>query len=309
MAQVNLNRVKGKISICALAYNHYDYLDDFFKGVLNQRLDNYQAEVIIGIDKCADKTAEKCIEYRDRFPAKIKLLVHPHHVGLMGNFASVLASADGEYIAFCECDDYWIDEYKLLAQVALLEQDSNTGICFTNIRILNSGKGTLEKNWATITKQKYSLSEIISNNIISNCSVLMKNNIDSVLLDHLRKFEVGDWPLYILSMYKDGSHAVFLDKITSVYRHHEGGFYSTQGTVQRLKITNKVYISLLQILGSSGLKKLITKELAKNFYSLGIFEPEKVAARKNYIFSIKQFNLLNVKFPFFSMLRLFRSFL
>ena len=199
------------------------------------------------------------------------MIIHEERVGMMSNFIEVVKNADGEYIAFCECDDYWIDENKLSEQVALLEENKDAAICFTDIKILKGTTGIFEKNWATITKKKYSFRDIIKSNMISNCTVLMRNNADTNILHHLKKFEVADWPFYMLCMYKENSGAVYLDKITTIYRHHDGGVHSTKNTIQRLQITNNVYKALLEIFESPSIKKWIIQQLTKNFYSMGIF--------------------------------------
>lgn len=308
MASTNTNRIKDKISICALAYNHINYLDDFFKGVLNQQLEDCIVEIIIGVDKGDDQTLEKCLEVQRQFPDLIKLIIHPERIGMMKNFVSVLGKADGEYIAFCECDDYWIDDNKLSAQIDLLKHFPNAGICFTDIKILKTETVAFEKNWATIEKKEYSLTDILVNNVISNCTVLMRNNIDDAILNQLLQFEVGDWPLYILSMYKDNCIAVYLNKITTIYRHHDRGFHSTKNTIDRLKITNTVYESLLKIISSPKFLKCINKQMTKNFYSMGVFQQNTSEAFTNYRISAKQISFSNLKFPLLSSLRILQSF-
>ena len=308
MIKIDANRVKGKISICALAYNHFNYLDDFFNGVLNQQLENYHTEIIIGVDKCNDLTLEKCLEYKSRFPDLIKLIIHPFRVGMMQNFVNVLENADGEYIAFCECDDYWVGENKLVEQINILIQNNDAGICFTDIKILKPNDSFFTDNWATIKKNKYTIEDIIEFNVITTCSVVMKNNLDSIIINQLMKFEVGDWPLYILSMLKDNTNAIYSDKVTAVYRQHDGGIHSTKNTLQRLVITTSVYKSMMDIMRLKRTKQLLTRALAKNYYSMGVFETDKTNARSNYVLSIKKLNYFNLKFPLFSALRYLLSF-
>ena len=303
-----MNTVDGKISICALAYNHVNYLDDFFNGVLNQQIPGYKTEVIVGIDKCDDGTLQKCVEYKNKFPDLIKLIIHSERVGMMQNFVNVLRNADGEYIAFCECDDYWIDKNKLVAQVNLLKLQKDAGICFTDIKLLMDNTSLFKENWARIIKEKYSLADIIKTNVITTCSVVMKNNLDSSIINLLMKFEVGDWPLYILSMLKDNSCAVYLDNITAVYRQHEGGSYSTKNTLQALSVTNSVYLSLLDIVENSKVRKWINRGLAKNYYSLGVFQTEKSQARNNYRLAIKNYSIESVKYSLYAGLRLLKSY-
>ena len=227
---------------------------------------------------------------------------------MMQNFVSVLGNADGEYIAFCECDDYWIDENKLCKQLKLLGQHPDASFCFTDIRILKSETGDFEKNWATILKDKYNLEDIINNNVMSNCTVLMKNNIDTVMLNRVINFQVGDWPLYILSMYKSNTNAIYLNKVTTIYRHHMGGFHSTKNTIQRLQITNDVYKRLLRIVESRRILRCLNRQLAKNFYSMGVFQTNRTLAVENYRLSIKQISPSNLKFPLLSTVRVFQTF-
>ena len=303
-----MNRVEDKISICALAYNHVNYLDDFFSGVLNQQVSHYKTEVIIGVDKCDDGTLQKCVKYKNKFPDLIKLIIHSERVGMMQNFVNVLRNADGEYIAFCECDDYWIDNNKLAAQVNLLKLQKDAGICFTDIKMLMDNTSLFKENWARITKKRYRLKDVIKENAITHCSVLMKNNLDESMLNQVLQFSVGDWPLYILSMLKDNSCAVYLDKITAVYRQHEGGSYSTKNTLQALSVTNSVYLSLLDIVENSKVRKWINGELAKNYYSLGVFQTDKILARNNYSMAIKNCSTESVKYALYAGLRLLKSY-
>ena len=52
-------------------------------------------------------------------------------VGFVYNYSR----AKGEYIAFCEGDDYWTDPYKLQKQIDFLECYSDYVICSHRYRI------------------------------------------------------------------------------------------------------------------------------------------------------------------------------
>ncbi len=105
------------VSILMLTYNHEPYIQQAIEGVMMQRTD-FQFELIIGEDASQDKTREICFEYQKRFPDKIRVLWwHENVTRYGGNYLRVRARCRGKYIALCEGDDYWIDEYKLQKQV------------------------------------------------------------------------------------------------------------------------------------------------------------------------------------------------
>ena len=95
--------------------------------LLNQKT-NFDYEILIGEDCSDDSTREICIDYANRFPEKIRLFLHNRennikinefHTGRF-NVLYNLYSSKGKYIAFCEGDDFWLDEFKLEKQLKII---------------------------------------------------------------------------------------------------------------------------------------------------------------------------------------------
>lgn len=117
-----------KVSVLIQTYQHADFIKNCLDRVLNQKTD-FSFEVIVGEDSSTDGTRDICKEYAEKYPEKIRLFLHNnankiHINGLKtGNF-NVLYNyfhSNGDYLAFCEGDDYWGDDVKLQKQINFLE--------------------------------------------------------------------------------------------------------------------------------------------------------------------------------------------
>ncbi len=103
------------VSVCMWTYNQEEYIEQAIDSVLMQRDCNY--ELIIGNDGSTDRTGEICAAYQKRYPNRIRVINHPEHKGLIMITRDCMMAATGKYIAICDSDDWWTDEYKLKKQV------------------------------------------------------------------------------------------------------------------------------------------------------------------------------------------------
>lgn len=117
------------VSVCMLAYNHQDFLTEAIDSILSQKT-SFSFELVIGEDCSPDRTREIVLDYQGRYPEKIRVLTAKKNCRFYNssNWVRTLLSCRGRYIAFCEGDDYWIDERKLQKQVNLLETDPSLGL-------------------------------------------------------------------------------------------------------------------------------------------------------------------------------------
>ena len=138
------------VSVHMLTYNHEPYIRQAIEGVMMQKTD-FEFELVIGEDCSQDKTREICFEYQKKYPDKIRVLWWHENLGKVGHPAGgngkrTTAHCRGEFIAFCEGDDYWIDPLKLQKQVDVMWEHPNVGLCFTNATILQQETG-ISSNW------------------------------------------------------------------------------------------------------------------------------------------------------------------
>ena len=147
------------VSVAMLAYNHEPFVRQAIEGVMMQKTD-FEFELVIGEDCSTDKTREICFECQRKFPDKIRVLWsdenlfrHPHPAG--GNSRRVRSHCRGEFVAFCEGDDYWTDPTKLQRQVDVMRRHPEVSLCAHAFRTLCDGElASVARSWAKFDEMK-----------------------------------------------------------------------------------------------------------------------------------------------------------
>ena len=116
------------VSVCCITYNQERFLTQAVESVLMQETD-FDVELIIGEDCSTDTTRTIALTYERRYPGRIRVLTPDANLGIMRNLMATFAACHGEYIAFLEGDDYWIDPTKLQRHVDALRANGNCALC------------------------------------------------------------------------------------------------------------------------------------------------------------------------------------
>ena len=123
-----------KVSVYCLVYNHAKYLRSALDGFVNQKTD-FDYEVIVHDDASTDESSKIIREYETNYPNIIKGIyqtVNQYSLGIDIVEKFILPKLQGDYIAVCEGDDYWIDEHKLQKQYDFLETHPEYIACVHN---------------------------------------------------------------------------------------------------------------------------------------------------------------------------------
>lgn len=112
------------VSVICNTYNHENHIRKALDGFVMQKTD-FAFEVLIHDDASTDGTANIIREYEKKYPELIKPIYqkqnqYSQHVRVGLKFQH--PRARGKYIALCEGDDYWTDEYKLQKQYDYMQQ-------------------------------------------------------------------------------------------------------------------------------------------------------------------------------------------
>lgn len=130
------------VSVVMITYNHEDYIGQAIEHVAKQET-SFPIELIIGEDCSTDGTRQIVFEYQKKYPDLIRIVTSEENVGARRNVLRTNAACRGEYVAYCEGDDYWHDPRKLQIQADFLESNPEYGLVCSDARSYEVATGTL----------------------------------------------------------------------------------------------------------------------------------------------------------------------
>jgi glycosyltransferase involved in cell wall biosynthesis len=212
------------VTIISTTYNREKYIGEAIQSWLMQKT-NFSFNIIISDNCSTDNTIDIIKKYQASNHGKITLLKSDKNYGMMHNFFKVVEAANGKYIANCDGDDYWIDEYKLQKQFDFLEKNPDFSAVYTNSLIINEETNEVRVGkvfvWDTAdTEQLLQHHDFIKDNHPLSpghiSTFFFRNNLIKKYPEWLYGCQLNDFALYML-ISKYGK-AKFIDDKTSVYR-------------------------------------------------------------------------------------------
>jgi glycosyltransferase involved in cell wall biosynthesis len=263
--------------ICA-TFNQEMYIRDAIDSFLAQ-ITHYKFEVIIHDDVSTDNTREILKGYQQQYPSIIKLILQDTNqysmsINLPGQHS--FAEAAGEYIAFCEGDDFWIDKHKLQSQIYELESNMDIDLCFHSAFTFDGAEAVLITKYADMNSV-ITVESVIEKNYgqIATASSFIRRAALVEYDEYVRTrhwLTVGDIYEHFFSAKRGG--AIYVDTPMSVYRINVPG-------------------SWVQTLDSEILKNHIEQEI-NSYHELNELTKYK------YIISFNKSNIRNIKWILWS---------
>ncbi len=148
------------VSVNIITYNHAPYIRGCLDGILMQQT-CFPFEVVLGEDESTDGTRKICMEYAEKYPDRIKLILRKQSdpgrdiylsQGVY-NYIETAKLCRGKYMALCDGDDVWTDPLKLQKQFDIMEGDPGLSLVHSNYDKLDDISGCRLKN----TGRKYHL--------------------------------------------------------------------------------------------------------------------------------------------------------
>ena len=206
------------VSVIVTTYNHEPYLACALDAILAQRCD-FGVEIILGEDCSTDGTLAICREYAEKYPEQITLIASTENVGWRANYRRCVEAARGKYIAFCDGDDYWCDKNRLAEQVALMEQNSNIGLCYT-LAERRDKEGMLIGHFP-IREGHTTLDTLLHDWCIENCTTLARRELVLAYYTTEKPKNRPEWLTEDLPMWlyvAAHSEVAYIDRATAVHR-------------------------------------------------------------------------------------------
>jgi len=142
--KVSLKKLSNQhYTVISAAYNVENYVDKFFKSIINQSIDfKKHINIIIVDDGSTDRTAKKIKKWEKKFPKNIRYIYKDN-----GGQASArnlgLKYVESEWVTFIDADDFINFDYFLKVDKYILSND-NANLVVTNIYQFNEEKNIYE---------------------------------------------------------------------------------------------------------------------------------------------------------------------
>lgn len=216
-----------KVSICCITYNHEKYIAEALDSFLAQQT-NFAFEILIGEDKGTDNTLSIINEYKNKFPGIINVITSETNLGANGNIRNVIANAKGDYIAFCEGDDYWLDRDKIQKQYDLLMKNPDCKFAFHPAYALRPDNSRVKRFFKGENVQRFSVVDVLNTNgqFSPTSSYMFKKEVVTTLPSWFEDAPVGDLFIELYAM-KD-SDGIYLPSTMSVYRLFADNSWSSE---------------------------------------------------------------------------------
>lgn len=267
------------VAVWMITYNHEKFIAQAIDGVMMQQ-SSFAFKLFIGEDCSTDQTRAICIEYKNKYPDKLELLLNDQNIGASANSFQLLeycAKSGAKYIALCEGDDYWTDPLKLQKQVDFLEENSEVSICGHVSNVLYEDIEDVNRESEYTRPQKMYIGKhlnfedivqmITENGPTFHTSSYLFHREKLKLPFFFNKLSVGDYAVLML-LVKEGK-AFVLPSNCSTYRKQSGGITTAY---QRNKITiSRNRITFFTMMGNylgEGKNPMIQKKIIEGYRGL-----------------------------------------
>lgn len=131
------------ISVIVCTYNQEKYIAQTIESILMQKCDE-PFEILIGDDCSTDGTGKIADDYQSRFPEIVRVIRPEKNMGASHNMIRLVNNAQGEYIAICDGDDYWLRDNVLQMQIDAFRANPELGMVCAKAKCYIQSKGTYE---------------------------------------------------------------------------------------------------------------------------------------------------------------------
>lgn len=236
------------LSICCISYNHQDFIADAIEGFLAQKT-NFTFEILIDDDCSTDNTQAIISKYQKKYPHLIKANLRDKNIGVIDNVLANMGRAEGKYIALCEGDDYWVDEYKLQRQFDALENNPDCSFCGHDVNIVNEEKKLIRKHSQSRINQNWkegvfsSLLPLASVWSVPHTSAMFyrKKYFNADYIKSLKNNYGTDYSMFVYLC--DKGDFYYIDKPMSSYRKHTNGVSASWVYAYNNKLMNDTVIA------------------------------------------------------------------
>lgn len=201
--------IEDLVSVIMPTYNASRYVGQALESVFAQTY--HKLEIVIVDDHSSDNSVEIIEKCKKEHP---EICFFPLEKNMGAGYArnKALEYANGQYVAFLDCDDEWMPD-KLKRQVECIKE-KGTSFCYAAIEMMDEEGKTIKKkrNIRETCDYKY----LLHNTIIATSSVIVDRSAVGDFRMHLRRGgqDYATW----LNLLRDGTVAYGINEVLVRYR-------------------------------------------------------------------------------------------
>ena len=224
------------ISVVMPYYKKSKYIDASINSILSQSMQKFE---IIIIDDELSENSSKVLANIEKLDTRIKIFKNEKNLGAGQSRNNAINFCQGDYIAFCDCDDLW-KKNKLEKQIKFMNEN-NLKFSFTSYEIINNNDQRIGFREA---KKNLSFKQLRNSCDIGLSTVILKKDV----LNN-NKFRFGrtktkeDFILWLM-LAKNGISMNGIQECLMSWRKNSDSLSSSN--VQKIMDGYKVYREYLQ---------------------------------------------------------------
>lgn len=237
-----------KVTVCCITYNHEKYIRKCLESIFSQKT-SFDFEVIIHDDASTDETAQILLEYKELHKDQITLILQKDNQYSKGaNILkdNMLPLARGKYLAFCEGDDFWADDYKLQKQFDAMEANEDASWSAHYVQYAEENGELIEGctlpplmgiNQNCVMSSEETLKFMIRNGIQMTSYFIRSKNFENYWKDPPEFTKIVSADDEVIVRYCAGAgKLVFLNEIMSCYRTNAIGSWTSTHNANNKKM-------------------------------------------------------------------------
>lgn len=173
------------------AYNASKYIGKAIISVIKQ---NYSNLELIIIDDCSSDNTSEIIQQFQKNYENIVYIKMENNSGVAKTRNKGLSIASGQYIAFLDSDDVWLED-KLTKQINIFKENKGIPFTYTAINIINEKDEIVKKAKKIKTKATYKI--LLRNTYVATSTVIIDREVTGDFLMPLRK-SAEDYSLWLM---------------------------------------------------------------------------------------------------------------
>jgi glycosyltransferase involved in cell wall biosynthesis len=244
------NNMNPILTVICLTYNHELYIERCLNSILSQLVD-FKIELIVHNDASTDETLNIVNTFREGYPEIITVVNQEinqySRFGLKNIMLDLLGMSRGDFVAFCEGDDYWTDSNKLSKQVEMLQLNPS-------LALVSGGVTTIDDNGIVHPFQldnslclgkRFTMEEgVLTHWMVQTLTVVVRKA--DIPLNKLNEYKDFFDTMLFYEIMKEKS-GYFFNIDFGVYFSHRDGIWNGKSERQQVAFSLKQFVDIWEL--------------------------------------------------------------